>query len=90
MPYILQDRRDDFTELMDTFRRLTNEDSAFEPGDLNYIFTKFIHIVIAAREKNYAFLNALIGVLECCKLELYRGVIADYENQKIKENGGVV
>ena len=34
-------------------------------------------------------LNAAIGVLECAKLELYRRVVAMYEDGKIKENGDV-
>jgi hypothetical protein len=31
----------------------------------------------------------MIGALECCKLELYRMLIAPYEDAKINENGGV-
>ncbi len=31
--------------------------------------------------------NALIGVLESAKLELYRRMIAPYEDVKMKENG---
>lgn len=90
MPYIKQDRREDFIELLGTFRRLTGEDGSFGPGDLNYIFTEFTHIIIAARSTNYALLNALIGTLECCKLELYRRVAAPYEDKKIEENGDVL
>jgi len=37
----------------------------------------------------YATLNTVIGVLECAKLELYRRVVADYEDQKCEENGDV-
>jgi hypothetical protein len=33
--------------------------------------------------------NDVIGALECCKLELYRRMVAPYENTKIKENGDV-
>lgn len=90
MPYLTQDRREEFTELLDTFRRLTNEDGSFGPGDLNYILIKFVHIIIATRKKNYALLNALIGTLECCKLELYRRIVSPYEDEKIAENGDVL
>ena len=41
------------------------------------------------KEVRYSKINALIGVLECAKLELYRRVAAPYENDKIDENGDV-
>jgi hypothetical protein len=31
----------------------------------------------------------LIGMLECAKLELYRRSVANYEDEKILENGDV-
>jgi len=34
-------------------------------------------------------INAIIGALECAKLELYRRVAAPYEDDKIAENGDV-
>jgi hypothetical protein len=37
----------------------------------------------------YAEINEVVGVLECCKLELYRRLAAPYEDTKIKENGDV-
>ena len=39
----------------------------------------------------YSFqdLNELIGALECAKQELYRRVVAPYEEDKIEENGDV-
>ena len=38
---------------------------------------------------NYARFNEMIGVLECCKLELYRRVISNYEDKKMRQNGDV-
>ena len=38
---------------------------------------------------NYANANKLMGVLECSKLELYRRLIAPYEDTKVNENGDV-
>ena len=35
----------------------------------------------------YAQINAAIGMMECCKLELYRKVAAPYEDQKEHDNG---
>jgi len=37
----------------------------------------------------YAHLNEVVGVLECAKLELYRRVVAPYEDQKMTESGDV-
>jgi hypothetical protein len=36
---------------------------------------------------NYKNINAAIGVLECCKQELYRKTAAPYEDKKISING---
>ncbi len=37
----------------------------------------------------YATIVEAIGALECAKLELYRRLAADYEDQKCKQNGDV-
>src|SRR4051794_23099363 len=61
------------------------------PGDLNYAITRIIDAYLARRGMNYANLNEAIGVLECAKLELYRRIVAGYEDRKIAdaENGDV-
>lgn len=58
-------------------------------GELNYLITKAIHSYIGKKGLSYSTLNEVMGVLECCKLELNRQVIAPYENEKKKENGPV-
>jgi len=55
-------------------------------GHLNYLVSSIIDEVY---ERNYASLNAAIGVLECVKLELYRRILAPYEDTKIEQNGDV-
>ena len=55
-------------------------------GELNYLITK---ILLGTRPRGYSNYNALIGVLECVKLELYRRAVAPYEDEKIEENGDV-
>ncbi len=55
-------------------------------GELNYLISSIIH---RAYKSKYKDLNAAIGVLECVKQELYRRVIAPYEDTKILENGDV-
>lgn len=57
-------------------------------GNLNYCLTKLVQCFLGdnPRYDNY---NSAIGALECCKLELYRRMIAPYEDKKIQENGDV-
>lgn len=55
-------------------------------GELNYVITR---LVLSMKPKSYSDYNALIGVLECVKLELYRRAVAPYEDKKKEENGDV-
>lgn len=57
-------------------------------GELNFIITTEI-INYLGKDPRYADYNSVIGVLECCKLELYRRMVAPYEDVKIAENGDV-
>lgn len=61
---------------------------AWKVGALNYVITRVITAWLE-RTPNYEKINAAIGVLECCKLELYRRIAAPYEDRKIAENGDV-
>ena len=58
------------------------------PGELNYAITQLILDYLAGRQ-SYDLCNEVIGVLECAKLELYRRMVAPYENKKCAENGDV-
>jgi len=80
MPYIKKEDREKFNTLLEfPFSELS-------AGELNYLITM---ILKHTYPKGYADYNALVGVLESVKLELYRKVIAPYEDIKIKENGDV-
>ncbi|MBW1727610.1 MAG: hypothetical protein JRJ62_08510 [Deltaproteobacteria bacterium] len=59
------------------------------PGVLNYEITKIIHNYIEYQGLRYQVFNEVIGVLECAKLELYRMVVASYEDIKREENGPI-
>lgn len=59
------------------------------PGHLNYCFTEIILDYIELHGLSYQVINDIVGALESCKLEFYRRVAADYENQKAKSNGDV-
>lgn len=85
MPYILPDRRKRLEESLDNlYKNLDALPGGPKEGDLNYVITR---IIVDHSTNTYASLNTAIGVLECAKLELYRRVVAEYENQKKIENG---
>ena len=87
-PYIPKKRRDEIKEFNFVPRT---------PGELNWHITDTILQYLTTKigntphkiEHNYTDYNEVIGVLECCKLELYRRVVALYEDKKKEENGDV-
>lgn len=78
MPYVTEDRKNDLD---------WGNVVADNPGDLNYMFTKIIDEYLTRKGLRYEHINATIGALDCCKMELYRRLAAPYENQKIIGNG---
>jgi hypothetical protein len=58
-------------------------------GELNYIFSQHINDYIHLKGLSYETLNAVVGALECQKIELYQRIILPYELKKIIENGDV-
>lgn len=80
MPYVSQESR----ARLNTLR----PPAMLTPGELNYCITQLV-LAYLSPKPSYAELNAVIGVLECAKLELYRRMVASYENAKIAENGDV-
>ena len=84
MPYIKKENRPKFKEAA-----LQLGNSAESAGDLNYIITEITHQFLKKKGVRYENINELIGMLECCKLELYRKIAAPYEDQKELENGAV-
>ena len=79
MPYIRQELR----EQLDDGGLPDNE------GELNYVITGLLDDYLSAYGLNYTNLNALVGVLECAKLELYRRIVSPYEDEKLETNGDV-
>lgn len=84
MPYIKKENRENFDKLI---QKIDSEVTC--EGDLNYIFTSLLHKHIDANGLCYQTINNAIGVLECCKLELYAQIALPYENKKKVENGSV-
>jgi hypothetical protein len=91
MPYIKQEDRNKMDpEIKSLARSIRSYDVGMikvDPGKLNYVITKLILEI--GFKPSYAEFNAVIGALECCKLEAYRRTVAPYEDTKISENGDV-
>ena len=78
MPYIpKEDRTEDRAER-----------NPCDPGELNYALTRMCIRYLDGRPHYHNFAEA-IGALECAKLELYRRMVAPYEDKKCAENGDV-
>lgn len=92
MPYITQSKRQEINDCMkDILDYLNNH--VVSIGEINFMISNLINFLIRKSCENdsfnYSICNELIGVLECAKLELYRKVIAKYEEKKIQENGSL-
>jgi hypothetical protein len=83
MPYIKQADRVKFEFFMDS---LPSPQTA---GELNYLITRISKQYLEANGSRYEQLNAVVGALECAKMECYRRIISPYEDIKIEENGDV-
>jgi hypothetical protein len=59
-----------------------------EAGFLNYSITKLILGVYQAKygDPRYKHINSIMGVLECCKQEIYRRVAVSYEDIAKRKN----
>ena len=87
MPYIPKEERKELDEIAGALT--TNLRNGNFRGKLNYFISSVAQGLIEANGVSYSFINDFIGVLECCKLELYRRVASPYEYRKIEENGDV-
>lgn len=85
MPYITKPKRDTFPA--DKINYLAN--CVDSPGELNYLLSQIVGAVLRRWGKSYTSINAIVGVLACLSLELYRRVASPYEDEKCKENGDV-
>lgn len=80
MPYIKQEQRDEIQFSI----------APKDAGEFNYLITELaIQFLHRNGKPRYQDMNDIIGALEGCKLELYRRLVAPYEDQKIYENGDV-
>ena len=95
MPYIKKQQREHFDSSIEHLSMLArnwgSKDSEPNEGDLNYIITRLLALAYnMAEDPRYHKINAIVGILECIKLEFYRRSAAGYEDIKAVENGDVL
>ena len=90
MPYLEQERRQ---ELYPLISKVAGEiQAAVESGigkrggEVNFVICSLVDMLY---DRNYTELSAALGDVECAKLEVYRRVLGNYEDQKIIEHGDV-
>lgn len=59
------------------------------PGELNYQLTNLCNNYLNSKGLCYETLNAIVGALECAKMEYYRRMAVPYEDGKMNKNGEV-
>lgn len=88
MPYINEEARAELDEAV-RLAGNTSELALDNVGQLNYMITTLCLNYLKYKERRYSHVNAVVGAMECAKLELYRRFAAPYEDEKIKENGDI-
>lgn len=84
MPYISKEDRIKFFGGLDAMA------TAKTAGEANFVISSLLNDWYNLGENaSYTRINEAIGVLECCKLELYRRIAVPYEDQKAHANGDV-
>ena len=89
MPYLKEEDKNNFTGshgLTDYMSDLSAQEFA---GHVNYLNFLAIRKWIKKNGKKYWILALFIGTLICCVLEVYRRIVAPYEDDAIKKNGDV-
>ncbi len=85
MPYIKREDKIKFKSILEELPKM----ALGNPGELNYIITKFCVQFLENKGESYATINEIIGVLECAKQEFYRRIAVPLEIRKQSENGDV-
>ena len=91
MPYIKNEDRECFEDAVDNIvdEILAETSETSRSGMLNFVISTIIAELINAEGLTYNRANSYIGVLTCAQLELYRRVVAPYEDDKARANGDV-
>ena len=91
MPYIKQEMRDLVDPNIDALvEALAGIDDDDIEGVMNYTITELIcRRIKPVGGWRYKWVNRVVGFLECIKLEFYRRIAANYENQCVRTNGDI-
>ena len=92
MPYILKTERENLADVgVDTLGKyLSRQDIKTFAGYLNYINFYIVKRWIEKNGKKYFVFATIVGTLVCCILEIYRKLIAPYEELKEEQNGKIM
>jgi hypothetical protein len=92
MPYIAQEQRAAINEPPQELISQIRESLVDErDGILNYCISEMVcqSMCPPSGEWRYRLLERCIGIVECCKLELYRRLVGPYEDKCIQKNGDI-
>jgi hypothetical protein len=91
MPYVSDEIREalelDLQELLTSARDITDDRDKMK-GIVNYLATLVTTLLLQPDTGwSYASMSDTIGALECAKLEVYRRLLAPYEDMAVDKNG---
>ena len=89
MPYIPQADRPNLEHIATTASKVLLPGTQDFAGRLNFLISTILLRCLDDAGMNYRNMNEIVGVLGCVEMEIYRRVIAEYEDEKIKVNGDV-
>ena len=92
MPYVHNSIRNEVDKDLDTLiATLTNtiREHGKPEGTANYAITRILDRLFINGKPSYANINAMIGVLECAKMEAYARIGRPYESMAANRNGDV-
>lgn len=85
MPYLREAQREYFTDLL----RALEHSHIADGGELNFLIAMLVKQFLDTHPLRYETFNTVIGALEAEKLEIYRRLVAPYEDKAIERNGDV-
>ena len=88
MPYIKNESRGQYENLLTELAAIIPSDPMERPGHINYLVSKLLEKVYG-KNMRYAHHNEVIGVLNCIMLEFYRRKTVPYEDEKIASEGDI-
>ena len=91
MPYLIQEDRESLDQegYDNLLQYLVTLDIKDFLGVINYMVFKAVRRWIKTNGQKYWIFAGLVGTLLCCILEIYRRLVAPYEDKKIEQNGDV-